>query len=86
MSAPKKRPSTVWTRASLGREASAGYDLAANIIVGIALGWLVQRWFPGLKPWGYFGGIVLGAASGFYQLFKSQQPKPKPKADEQDHA
>ncbi len=87
MSAPdKKRPSTVWTRAGVGREASAGYDLAANILVGLGLGWLAQRWFPGLKPWGYFFGIVLGAVSGFYQLFKNQSKPAAKKDGEQDHA
>lgn len=88
-----KRARTVWDRANLGREASAGYDLAANIMVGLGLGWLAQRWFPELTPWGYVTGILLGSASGFYQLFKSQsRPKPSEaerrtaKDGEQDHA
>jgi F0F1-type ATP synthase assembly protein I len=86
--APEPRRSTVWDRASVGREASAGYDLAANIIVGLGLGWLAQRFWPGIAPWGYVGGILLGSASGFYQLFKNQsRPKPPTKAGdaEQDH-
>lgn len=92
--APKDRPKlpgdTVWQRANVGSEASAGYDLAGNIIVGLGLGWLLQRWFPGLKPWGYVGGIILGSISGFYQLFRMQDRPQSPKAglkpDEQDHA
>lgn len=85
MSEPtKRRASNLWTRAGVGREASAGYDLAANIIVGLGLGWLAQRWVPDLKPWGYFAGIVLGSISGFYQLFRSQA-KPQPKPDSKDH-
>jgi F0F1-type ATP synthase assembly protein I len=56
-----------------GRNAGAqGYDLAANVLVGFGLGWLAQHFFSGIKPWGLGGGIVLGSASGFYQLFKSQ--------------
>jgi F0F1-type ATP synthase assembly protein I len=79
-----KRIGSVWQRASSGREASAGYDIAANILVGLGLGWLLQRFFPGLKPWGYAGGIILGAISGFYQLFKTQQPPVKRSAHEND--
>lgn len=73
----------VWERVNVGSEASAGYDLAGNIIVGLGLGWLAQHFFPGLKPWGYAGGILLGSVSGFYQLFKLQG-KPKAAAKKQD--
>lgn len=88
--APRRKPPRIWQRAAMGREASAGYDLAANIIVGLGLGWLAQRFFPGIRPWGYAGGIILGSISGFYQLFRLQsKPKPEPRSkkdDEQDHA
>jgi F0F1-type ATP synthase assembly protein I len=77
---PKPKAGGIWDRAAMGREASAGYDLAANIIVGLGLGWLLQRFFPGLSPWGYAGGIILGSISGFYQLFKQQQKPKKPDA------
>ena len=68
------------TKAQTGRsaEAGAGIDLAANVFVGLALGWLAQKFVPGLKPWGYVGGLVLGAVSGFYQLFKRFGAKPRP--------
>ncbi len=73
MSAPKdppKRPAPVPNlRPDSG--GASGYDLAANVLVGFGLGWLLQRHFSGLKPWGVVGGIVLGAVSGFYQLFKT---------------
>jgi F0F1-type ATP synthase assembly protein I len=55
------------------------YDLAANVLVGVALGWGAQKLWPGLKPWGYAVGIVLGTVSGFYQMFKAQQRNAKPK-------
>lgn len=64
-----RRP-TVWAR--LPSAAAEGYDLAANVLVGFGLGWLAQHFFPGIKPWGLALGIVLGAVSGFYQLFKAQ--------------
>lgn len=70
--APKPRPATVWDRMSTGNGAAVGYDLAANVLVGFGLGWLAQHFFAGIRPWGLAGGIVLGSASGFYQLFKAQ--------------
>ena len=73
-----KRPGGVWDRAAMGREASAGYDLAANIIVCLFLAWALKRWFwPEMPKWGYGVAVVLGAISGFYQLFKSQSPTKK---------
>ena len=73
---PGQRRSGWAEKASAPAEAAAGYDLAANILVGLGLGWVVQRFFPGLKPWGYVGGLLLGAASGFYQLF-TRYSRPK---------
>jgi F0F1-type ATP synthase assembly protein I len=69
---PQKPGATVWDRMPKDSEASAGYDLVANIIVGLGLGWLVQHFWPGCKPWGYAGGVLLGSVAGFYQLFKMQ--------------
>jgi F0F1-type ATP synthase assembly protein I len=50
---------------------SGGQDMAASVLVGLGLGYLAQRFFPGIKPWGMAGGLLLGAASGFYQLFSN---------------
>lgn len=86
---PKRRPAVLWNRVAVGREASAGYDLAANIIFGLGLGWVAQRFWPEIKPWGYAAGILLGSISGFYQLFKLQNRPQAPKSppvDEPDHA
>ena len=85
---PKRRPAVLWNRVAMGREASAGYDLAGNILLGVGLGWVAQHYWPELKPWGYAVGILLGSVSGFYQLFKLQgrpsTPK-EPKVGEPDH-
>lgn len=76
-----KRPGGVWDRAAMGREASAGYDLAANIFVCLGLAWLIKRWlWPEMPKLGYGIAVILGAISGFYQLFKSQS-RPKAKDD-----
>jgi F0F1-type ATP synthase assembly protein I len=82
---PVRRPGALWQRTAAGKEASAGYDLAGNILVGLGLGWVAQHYFPGLSPWGYGVGIVLGSISGFYQLFRTQQrPKSPPPGPEHD--
>ena len=68
----------IWNRPGMV-QGGAHYDLAANVLVGLGLGWGLQKLWPGIKPWGYAGGIVLGTASGFYQMFKAQQRSAKPK-------
>jgi hypothetical protein len=79
--APKRKPGGVWDRAAMGREASAGYDLAANIFVCLFLAWALKRWFwPEMPKLGYAIAIILGSISGFYQLFKSQS---RPKKDDE---
>jgi F0F1-type ATP synthase assembly protein I len=47
-----------------------GNELVGNVIAGLGLGWLAQHFFPGIAPWGYAVGILLGALSGFYQVLK----------------
>jgi F0F1-type ATP synthase assembly protein I len=63
-------------------------QLAGNVIVGFGLGWVVQHYFPGTKPWGIAGGVLLGAISGFYQVLKTEGAldflKPKDKRGKPD--
>lgn len=51
---------------------ATGQDMAANVIVGLALGYGAQWLFPGIKPWGLVGGLLFGAVSGFFQLFRRE--------------
>lgn len=76
---PKGPRPSIWNRLPQDRGGAGTYDLAANVLVGFGIGWLAQHFFPGLRPWGYVGGVVLGAASGFYQLFKAQRSGPTDK-------
>ena len=67
----------------LAQSSSAGYDLAANVLVGIGLGWACIHFFPATSPWGFLGFMALGILSGFWQLFRDQlrssrKPGPKP--------
>jgi hypothetical protein len=72
----------IWDRASMGREASAGYDLVGNIVFCLFLAWALKRWaWPAMPKLGYGIAVILGAASGFYQLFKSQSRPAKKEHD-----
>lgn len=75
----RRRP-TVWSRVNQGDGGSAGYDLAACVLVGWGLGWASQRFCGVPEPWGLLGGLLLGSVSGFYQLFKAQSAPGRPKA------
>ncbi|MGH7442112.1 MAG: AtpZ/AtpI family protein [bacterium] len=70
---------TVWKRLPQDPGASGGYDLAACVLVGWGLGWASQRFLGVPAPWGLLAGILLGSASGFYQLFKVQVLSPRGK-------
>jgi F0F1-type ATP synthase assembly protein I len=59
-----------------------GQDMAANVLVGLGLGYLLERFWPQIKPFGLAGGLVLGAVSGFYQLFMREEQRRKKKKDE----
>lgn len=65
------------------RDSGAGYDLVGNIVVGLGLVWIVRKVWPDISVKAYGFGVVLGAISGFYQLFKMQQRAAKaPKKDD----
>ena len=47
--------------------------MAASVLVGLGLGYLLEKLLPWVHPWGLVGGLLLGAASGFWELFKMDQ-------------
>ena len=72
----------VFSRLEAAKGSSAGYDLVANILVGLGLVWVARHFWPAIPKAWYAAGVVLGAASGFYHLFKGNQPTARPKADD----
>ena len=79
--APKKPP--LFDKLANNQESSAGYDLVGNMVIGLGLVWVARYFWPSLPKASYGAGVVLGAISGFYQLFKSQSKKRgQPKAPE----
>jgi F0F1-type ATP synthase assembly protein I len=69
----------IFNKLKNSRDSGAGYDLVANILVGLGLVWVARYFWPGLPKSLYGLGVVLGAISGFYQLFKSQPKAGPPK-------
>ncbi|MHA1565444.1 MAG: AtpZ/AtpI family protein [Alphaproteobacteria bacterium] len=49
-----------------------GTDLVAGVAVGTFIGWALDRWL-GTQPWLMIVFFMLGAAAGFYNIFRSAQ-------------
>jgi ATP synthase protein I len=65
--APQPRQVAV---SALARGTRHAVEIAANTIVGAAIGWLIDRWL-GTGPWGFLLFLLLGIAAGFWNLMKA---------------
>ncbi len=57
---------------ALGFGLRVGIELLAALIVGLALGWLADR-YVGTRPWGLVVGFCLGSAAGVVNVFRAVQ-------------
>lgn len=57
---------------ALGFGLRVGIDLIAGLCVGLALGWLADRYI-GTRPWGLILGFLLGSAAGIANVFRAVQ-------------
>jgi ATP synthase protein I len=57
---------------ALGFGLRAGIELLAALCVGLALGWIADR-FIGTRPWGLILGFFLGSAAGVVNVFRAVQ-------------
>jgi ATP synthase protein I len=55
---------------ALGLGLRIGIELVAALCVGLALGWLADRYI-GTRPWGLIGGFFLGSAAGVMNVFRA---------------
>ncbi len=49
------------------------FSVGTVLVAAIVLGYLAGSWIDGRcgsKPWGLIGGVLLGTAAGFVQLFR----------------
>jgi ATP synthase protein I len=56
--------------AGLGFAFRIGTELVAGIAVGVAIGWLLDRWLD-TRPWLMILFFVLGSAAGMMNVFRS---------------
>ncbi len=49
-----------------------GIELVASLVVGVALGWVFDRYL-GTRPWGLIVFFFLGAAAGMVNAFRAAQ-------------
>jgi ATP synthase protein I len=57
---------------ALGFGLRVGIELLAALCVGLALGWLADRYI-GTRPWGLVAGFFLGSAAGMVNVFRAVQ-------------
>ena len=65
---------------ALGFGLRVGIELIAALVVGLALGWLSDRYI-GTRPWGLILGFLLGSAAGVVNVFRAVQGMGGPPAD-----
>ena len=66
-------PSTDPFYAGLGQAVRIGTELLAALIVGGGLGWVLDTYIFASSPWGLVMGLVLGAAAGIRNAYRSAQ-------------
>ena len=59
--------------AGLGQAVRIGTELLAALIVGGGLGWVIDTYLLDSNPWGMVLGLVLGAAAGIRNAYRSAQ-------------
>jgi ATP synthase protein I len=66
----RSRGRTAGPPGGLGLGMRMATEMAAALIVGLALGWLFDR-LLGTRPWGLIGFFFLGAAAGMVNVFRA---------------
>jgi ATP synthase protein I len=83
VSAPGQRP--VSDPSAIARGFRLSTELVAGVLVGAAIGWLLDRWL-GISPWGMIVFLLLGFAAGVLNVMRAagvvrqnslDQPGPK---------
>jgi ATP synthase protein I len=55
----------------------AGVEIVSALVVGVALGWFLDRWL-GTWPWLFLLFFVLGSAAGVLNVYRLFDPKRRP--------
>jgi len=57
-------------------------ELVAGVLVGAAVGWLIDRWL-GISPWGMIVFLLLGFAAGVLNVMRAAGVVPNPPSSKQ---
>lgn len=57
----------------LGQAVRVSTDLLASLIVGGALGWLIDTYVLPSKPWALVIGLILGLLAGIRNAYRTAQ-------------
>jgi ATP synthase protein I len=67
-SGPDQRPTT--DPSALARGFRLSTELVAGVLVGAAIGWLIDRWL-GISPWAMIVFLLLGFAAGVLNVMRA---------------
>jgi ATP synthase protein I len=67
--APKLNPQASGFAKAMSAGLSVFSEFVAAVLVGAGIGWLVDYW-TGAKPWGLVVFLGLGAAAGFWSVYR----------------
>jgi F0F1-type ATP synthase assembly protein I len=57
----------------VGEVASVGLAFVLALVIGTAVGWWLDQKF-GWKPYGFFGGFILGLVAGVRNVYQVTKP------------
>jgi ATP synthase protein I len=75
----KPGPSPASNASAMARGFRLSTELVAGVLVGAALGWLLDRWL-GISPWGLIVFLLLGFAAGVLNVMRAAGVNMGPKA------
>ena len=55
---------------ALGLALRIGLELVSALVVGVGIGWLIDRWL-GTRPWAMVVFLFLGAAAGMLNVYRA---------------
>jgi ATP synthase protein I len=78
--APPAQPSPRSDSSALARGFRLSSELVAGVLVGAAIGWLLDRWL-GISPWGMIVFLLLGFAAGVLNVMRAAGVVPPNRMD-----
>ncbi len=64
-----RKPGLKASRSGIGFAMRLGVELVAALIIGVAIGYFLDRWL-GTKPWLMLVFFLLGSAAGFLNVYR----------------